>query len=193
MDITKNKEAHSCVLVFLFCLFILCTSSTPPCEWTRCLSVCRQMEGLFPQFNEGRLLEAYPRLPWSLICSWGVHWHCLASMEGTDPKAGWRVSWQTAFQWMGTIGELESLGPPCWDRQDKQGQDRTRDSSEGNNAFYYFSIFINCGGAPSSDQTSSSGNRRYSWTKVNSPLRDKITEITNCVKVQISQITNTYL
>lgn len=109
--------------MFLFCLFILCTSSTPPCEWTRCLSVCRQMEGLFPQFNEGRLLEAYPQLPWSLICSWGVHWHCLVSMEGTDPEAGWRASWQTAFQWMWTIGGTgKFLGPPCWDGQDKQGR-----------------------------------------------------------------------
>lgn len=104
VGITKNKEAHSCLLVFLFYLFILCTSSTPPCEWTRCLSVCRQMEGLFPQFNEGRLLEAYPWLPWSLICSRGVHWHCLVSVEGTDPKAWWRVSWQTACQWMQTTG-----------------------------------------------------------------------------------------
>ena len=109
--------------MFLFCLFILCTSSTPPCEWTRCLSVCRQMEGLFPQFNEGRLLGAYPQLPWSLICSWGVHWHCLVSMEGTDPEAGWRASWQTAFHWMWTIGGTgKFVGPPCWVGQDKQGQ-----------------------------------------------------------------------
>lgn len=105
LDITKNKEAHSCVLVFLFGLFKACTSSTPPCEWTRCLSLCRQMEGLFPQFNEGRLLGAYSRLPWSLICSWGVHWHCSVSIEGTDPKAGRRASWQTAFQRERTIGE----------------------------------------------------------------------------------------
>ncbi len=155
LDITKNKEAHSCVLVFLFCLFILCTSSTPPCEWTRCLSLCRQMEGLFPQFNEGRLLEAYSRLPWSLICSWGVHWHCLESMEGTDPKAGWRASWQTAFQWMWTIGGTgKFLGPPCWDGQDKQGQDGTEARLSGKvwqdgkqlfffNYFSFLRAFIN--------------------------------------------------
>lgn len=53
LDVTKNKEAHSFVLVFLFRPFMVWTSSTPPCEWTRCLAQCRQMEGLFPRFNEG--------------------------------------------------------------------------------------------------------------------------------------------
>lgn len=50
-DTAKNKEAHSC-------LFTCWTSSSRPCERTRCPSPCWQMEGLFPEFNEGRLLEA---------------------------------------------------------------------------------------------------------------------------------------
>lgn len=53
LDITKIEEVHSCMLVFLFCLFILYASSMPLCEWNRCLSLCWQMEELFPLFNEG--------------------------------------------------------------------------------------------------------------------------------------------
>lgn len=59
-----------------FCLFRLWSSSRPRRERTRCLSVCRQMEGLFLGFNEGRLPEADPRLPWSLIRSPCVLGHC---------------------------------------------------------------------------------------------------------------------
>lgn len=115
-DGRHDKEEGSTFL--RWCPFSSLSGFDPPLS--RCVkgpdaSLCRQMEGLFGQPNEGRLLRAEPWLPWSLICSWGVHWHCLVSMEGTEPKAGWRLAWQSAFQGKGTIG--------AWSGRDKQEKD----------------------------------------------------------------------
>lgn len=76
--------------------------------WKDQMPLCVSADGgiVSPGLMKGGCLEAYPRLPWSLIRSRGVHW-LLFGVNGRDGPKGWVA---------GVLTErlsLEGWGPPC--------------------------------------------------------------------------------
>lgn len=101
------QRMWKCIPARCFCFLPFHNFAPPPrdCVKRPDASVCvGRWKNCFPGLIKKGCQRLIPRLPWSLICFWGLHWLCLLSKEGTELKAVWRVSWQTTFQQLDNWG-----------------------------------------------------------------------------------------